>query len=68
MVEAGLVKATLNDGQAGGFTSINEVTVAGHVFLRAFEGHAFAGSLIFGLEWASVGGAAREVLGAIFAT
>ena len=41
MAQAGLVEATLNDGQTGGFTSINEVTVAGHAFLRAFEGHTF---------------------------
>jgi hypothetical protein len=41
MVQAGLVKATLNDGKTGGFTSINEVTVAGHAFLRIFAGHSF---------------------------
>jgi hypothetical protein len=39
MVEAGLVKATLR--KTGGFTSINEVTVAGHAFLRIFAGHSF---------------------------
>jgi hypothetical protein len=38
MASAGLVEATLNDGQEGGFTSINRVTTAGEAFLRVFEG------------------------------
>jgi hypothetical protein len=37
MVEAGLVEATLNDGQEGSFTSINRVLEAGHSFLRALK-------------------------------
>ena len=42
MASAGLVEATLNDGEEGGFTAINRVTAAGEAFLREFEGHRFA--------------------------
>ena len=41
MARVGLVEATLSDGQPGSFTSINKVTVVGHAFLQAFEGHTF---------------------------
>ena len=37
MAEAGLVKATFNDGNEGSFTSINRVTAAGQTFLRALK-------------------------------
>ena len=36
MVESGLVEATLSDGQAGSFTSINRLTDLGEKFLSAF--------------------------------
>jgi hypothetical protein len=36
MAEAGLIDATLSDGQDESFTAVNRVTDLGHAFLRAF--------------------------------
>jgi hypothetical protein len=38
MAAAGLVEATLNDGNGGGSIAINRVTPAGEAFLRVLEG------------------------------
>jgi hypothetical protein len=37
MAGAGLVEATLDDGQDGSFTSVNRITATGHAFLRVFK-------------------------------
>jgi len=38
MMDAGLVDATLNDGQENSFTTINCITASGHAFLAAGKG------------------------------
>ncbi len=42
MAEAGLIKATLSDGNPGSFTAVNSVTEDGLKFLRVFRRHDFA--------------------------
>jgi hypothetical protein len=44
MEAAGLIRATLNDGKEGSFTSINCLLPAGDMFLRTFKYHTFSGT------------------------
>jgi hypothetical protein len=50
MAEAGLVEATLSDGQRDSFAVINRLTDSGREFLRAFEDSAEDSKLPWGEE------------------